>query len=75
MLHTAHDPQNEASVKPTQEIENSAGTCPRCECDDLEYSDSGIEGLEYFYKWTCHKCSSSGKEWHDLVFSEHIIDD
>jgi len=51
-----------------------AGTCPICGNEELEYGDSGIEDTGYYYRWDCPGCDSSGREWHNLVFDEHIID-
>lgn len=59
--------------KPTPCDEQSAGVCPVCGCNDLEYGDSGIQDESYIYDWTCPQCGSSGKECHSLVFEEHIF--
>lgn len=51
------------------------GVCPVCGSDGmLDYGDSGINDESYYYCWTCEICGSTGKEWCDLVFSEHIVD-
>lgn len=55
--------------------EEIAGVCPICGCSDLDYGSSGIQDESYIYDWTCPACGRSGKECHDLVFDEHIVDD
>ena len=51
---------------------NEAGVCPLCGKASLEYGNSGIQDENYFYSWSCANCGASGKEWYNLVFSEHI---
>lgn len=60
--------------KPSQCEAQSAGICPVCGSNDLEYGDSDIQDESYIYDWTCPACGNSGKECYTLVFDEHIID-
>ena len=49
------------------------GICPCCGYDDLEYSDSGREDESIWYKWQCPECKKTGREYYDLVFSQHVV--
>lgn len=53
---------------------NEPGICPLCGSGALVYGSSGINGDSYFYSWECKDCGACGKEWYDLVFSEHTIE-
>mgnify|MGYP000849473111 CR=1 FL=1 len=53
----------------------AAGICPICGCSDLDYGDSDIQDESYMCDWICPACGRSGKECHNLVFDEHIVDD
>ncbi len=52
---------------------NEAGVCPLCGKAALEYGNPGIQDESYFYSWSCANCGASGKEWYNLVFSEHTV--
>ena len=74
----SHEDETE-STNPDEQLplappKQEAGTCPVCGNEDLEYGDSGIEDTSYYYRWECSGCDRSGREWHNLVFDEHIID-
>ena len=36
-------------------------------------ADSELQDESYIYDWTCPNCGQTGKEYHALVFSEHIL--
>lgn len=50
------------------------GICPVCGSDRLDFDGFVVEGNSCIYKWRCNGCGVSGREWYDLIFSEHIID-
>mgnify|MGYP003137859189 CR=1 FL=1 len=46
------------------------GNCAKCDNDDIDYLESGIEGEEYYYTYECVKCEHIGKEWYSLTYIE-----
>ena len=63
----------EAHITETEKFAG-AGSCPACGSNELEYNGSTLENSSYMYDWICEKCGTYGRECHDLIFSEHIID-
>ena len=52
------------------------GVCPKCGSKDgLEYGDSEIQDGTISYDYTCQDCGSNGKEWHNIVFTNHSTPD
>ena len=50
-----------------------AGICPVCGSERLSYGFINVEHTSVFYPWTCESCGSDGKEYHSLIFEEHVV--
>lgn len=48
------------------------GVCPECG-EDLDYSDTELEGESFGYEYECPACGSTGTEWYDMTFDTHTI--
>lgn len=51
------------------------GRCGNCGNEDIEYGSIGTTRRDLSLRFTCNKCGKSGKEWHDLVYSETTMDE
>lgn len=49
------------------------GKCPVCGSRRLAYGASGLVEGSYFFDWRCLDCQSVGREYSDLIFSQHEI--
>ena len=58
-----------SKIKPIEK--HQQGVCPFCGSEELEYGDSGLQDISYYYKWECKHCGHRGTEWYDLEFAEH----
>ncbi len=55
--------------------ESSAGICPKCGSDALEYGSLKLEDTFVMYPWVCKACGSVGKEYGEIVFDGHEVTD
>ena len=51
----------------------TAGLCPECNSDALNYGDYDRTDDEIGYLFSCAVCNAEGVEWHSLVFKEFDI--
>lgn len=49
------------------------GVCVNCGHEDLDYSESILEGNGIGFPWECSECGAKGTEWYDMEFNSHII--
>lgn len=62
------------SVELVEKVEMAAGHCPVRGCEgDLDYGCFELEDDGGYYPWRCMSCGATGKEWHDMSFSEHML--
>jgi len=54
-----------------KKVVHESGVCPVCGSKELDYDASKFDGNYLCYPWTCRHCSSTGKEWHEVLFKEH----
>jgi len=50
-----------------------AGICPVCR-DKVDYNGGEVEESSYVYNWKCGECSTYGRDYYDMEFSESIVD-
>lgn len=55
---------------PPQEM----GKCPKCG-GELIYGSLSSEDDCIYYEWTCDKCKTKGKEYYNIDFSGHVIEE
>jgi len=53
----------------------SAGTCPKCGEQNLQYGSMEPEDDQMYYPWTCLDCGAIGREWYSIEFIEHTTNE
>lgn len=51
------------------------GVCPKCGKESLDYGAIEVQDDMIYYPYTCSECGTEGKEWYNIEFVEHTIDE
>jgi len=48
------------------------GECAICHSENIEWGDSGMVDMNYYFEFSCQDCGAQNTEWHELKFVEVV---